>query len=125
MKRWLLVATLVLTGCNATWDPVSPSTDNEYLILAETARLAGLMGVKVTGEITDTPYFVGQQAAVGWYLAGTAYYYRPYVANLGEDGWETVTNVAAHEVCHAISMQHDVKHWECMDLWATPTYPHP
>lgn len=128
MRTLLLALTIATAGCGAQWDVVSPDGEKESFLLAETARFAGLMGVKVRGEITDTPYYVGTSVATGWYTSGTAYYYRPLVKNLEFQptaGRETLTNVAAHEVCHTVSINHDLAHWECMNRWAFPTYPKP
>lgn len=130
MRKLLLTLSTVLlfslTACGSQWDPVSATGVNELHILAETSRFAGLMGVKVRGEITDTPYLYGGQVATGWYQGGVAYYYRPHVEKLNNNGFaETTTNVACHEVCHAKNPHHDLAHWECMNKWAVPTYPRP
>jgi len=129
IKNLILISTITLAAVScskAQWEPVSATSVNELHILAETSRFAELMGVKVRGEITDTPYYYGGQVATGWYMAGVAYYYRPHVNQLNGNGIaETTTNVAAHEVCHAIEYGHNLLHWECMSKWAAPTYPRP
>lgn len=127
-------------GVNSPTAVLSSGSDNETAIISETRRFATTLGVKVEGELTEYKYHVGEYLAAGWYVGsytsgkdkgkGTAYYYRPYVLNMGRivDGmyWETVTNVAGHETCHSESgAPHDHKHWECMARVASPTYPDP
>jgi len=127
---------LALAGCGFHWSVVGPADEKEYLLISETARYAGLVGVRVTGEIVDklSPAQADAQlktgvTPAGWYDQGVAYYYRPQIReNMSielEAGKETVSNVAAHEVCHAISYKHDLAHWNCMNKWATPTYSRP
>lgn len=137
MKR-LIPFVLLLAGCNFRYEPTSANSPVEEMLLAETARAAGALSVRVHGEITDTisPAQIGQtnQAGgaglpTGWYQAGVAWYYRPRVAVTvsidPEPGRETARNVAGHEVCHAVSFFHDLAHWKCMDSVAAPTYPRP
>jgi hypothetical protein len=130
-----------LTGVNDPPAVASSGSENEAKILSETLRFARQLGVKVAGELTEYEYHVGKSLAAGWYVGtytssgkgpgkGTAYYYRPYVLNMGRviDGayWESVTNVAGHETCHAeTGAAHDHRHWECMARIAQPTYPDP
>jgi len=153
-----LAGTLVFAGCglrgegeeggvNSPTTVSSSGSDNEATIVSETSRFARQLGVKVTGWLTEYEYVVPGKCdgkpclAAGWYVGtytndgkgsgrGTAYYYRPYVLNMGRvvDGayWETVTNTAGHEVCHAeTGAAHDHRHWGCMARVARPTYPDP
>ncbi len=125
--RYLLPFALMLSSC-AGWDVVSPSDEKEALAIRETSRFADLMGVKVHGEITDTLYLVGDKYSTAWYEKGVVFWYRPGITTLEVEktaGKETISNVAAHEVCHAKYPKHDLAHWECMAKWATPTYPRP
>lgn len=126
---------LVATGaaCGFRYLPTDASNDVETTLLSETARAAGALSVNVHGEMTNTiakgQCPPGQEAPVGWYQAGVAWYYRPQVARFVsievEAGKETARNVAGHEVCHHESSFHDLKHWECMRDVAAPTYPRP
>ena len=100
---------LVVAAC-ARLPTVEPVGANEVLIVAETARVAGVLGLEVRGAISERPYVVpaGQQGcpavpatgcyAAGWYVGGVAYYWRGWVARA--DAGE-ITFVATHEVCHA------------------------
>lgn len=127
-----LVGALVV-GCSFKYQPTGASSEVEGVLLKETARSAGALSVNVHGEITETiskgQQAPGQNDPVGWYQAGVAWYYRPQVARYvslePEAGHETARNVAGHEVCHAVSFFHDLKHWECMNGVAAPTYPRP
>jgi len=139
MKLLVGLLALLAAGCGHTEGVNSPDVvsssgaDNEVLILSETARFSGQLSVRVTGQLTDYRYDVQGSLAAGWYVGdygknarGTAYYYQPYVLEMGSAGWETVTNVSGHEVCHAAAgARHDHKHWECMTKVASPTYPDP
>jgi len=137
---WLLVVAAVvavlLPGCSkaAQWSPVDPSSDVEGVLISETARFAGLHGVKVRGEITEKlspAQAASGQNPTGWYEAGVAYYYRPMIAKYvtvePTAGHETATNVAHHEVCHAVTGRaHDLAHWKCNGTFgSTATYPAP
>lgn len=133
----LIALCLVFVGCaEAQWAPTEPGTANEVIILAETERFSRLYGVHVTGHVTNDVYIVGHQYATGWYVGqtgkgaiGDAYYYIPAIRGLRPTvsyAPESVINVAAHEVCHAVTgPSHDLPHWDCMDRHATPTYPMP
>jgi hypothetical protein len=127
-------------GCDKAINALSPTTvgssgtANEELVVSETARFARLLNVKVGAQLTDYQYHVGTSLAAAWYVGtygkgakGTAYYYQPYIPNLGNvvNGayWESVTNVAGHETCHAeTGAPHDHAHWACMARVASPTY---
>lgn len=129
MGSGMMVATmaaLLLTGCGL--HRLEPVSENEILVVEETARFASQLGVNVRGVITDHLYDTGNGIATGWYSRGVAYYYRPLLSNLRPDiadGPEHVTNVAAHEVCHARHGHHDLAHWECSNRLAVATYPRP
>jgi len=134
MRKLLLVA-LFTAGCGFQWEPLSPSNTIEDLLISETARYAGMMGVKVHGEMTDD-LTKGQklQEPLAFYDSGIAWYYRPLVQQhvTIENGNDCpsgtclrATDVAAHEVCHAKHPLHDLAHWECSNKWAVPTYPRP
>ena len=122
---------LVAIGCRGI-TTVEPTTENEVRVLAETDRLAGVLGVKVRGEITDyvlersnaeCGIGVAHCIAAAWYERGVCYYYRP---EINRYSLEFMTDLAAHEVCHSKHFFHDHKHWQCMvDLGAIPTYPEP
>lgn len=133
--RILVIAALLAAGCGNAYNPVASSgTEQEAWILAETARIAGVLNVRVHGELTDHVYSIKQGTggcpadyptpciAGGWLEGGTAYYYRPWVLR---QSLENLTDTAGHEVCHAVSFFHDVKHWTCMAQVAHPTYPFP
>lgn len=130
----LALLALLAAACSAE-SPTNPDTvpavtESEAFVLSETARFAGMLNVKVRGEITDYLYAVdcpGGGApkgcvAFGWYHRGTAYYHRPSVGRYPDQ----LTAVAAHEVCHAVSLFHDRAHWCCQKkLGVQPTYPFP
>jgi hypothetical protein len=116
----ILVVALAL-GCSA-WSPVSSSgTPQEELVLSETLRFAMVLGVKVHGELTDSiywvkeynPYYVGEPTyAAGWYQNGVCYYYRPWVVR---QEVSVMSSLAAHEVCHSQSLNHDQQHSQCVE----------
>ena len=122
--RILVIAALLAASCGNVYNPVSSSgTEQEAWVLAETARIAGVLNVRVHGELTDHVYSPGEgQVAAGWYEGGVAYYYRPWIM---KQSLETLTDVAGHEVCHAVSFFHDAAHWRCMAQVAHPTYAFP
>lgn len=132
---FILLVIALIPGCgHSQWATTDPTTESELLLISETARFAKLQGVDVVGEITETPYIVpaGQQGcpadhaggcyAAGWLQSGVAYYYRPIIKDTSP---ADCTNIAAHEVAHAISPYHDAKHWCASAKFATPTYPPP
>ena len=130
MRTWTTLTLLVmLHGCGRPWDIVDANSPVEEMLLHETDRFASTLHVRVNGEITDTFYGGDSWVATGWYSRGVAYYYRPEVErNVSIEpkaGRETATNIAAHEVAHAISPFHDCKHWTLCASIATPTYPSP
>jgi hypothetical protein len=108
-----ILLTVALGGCGggSPFERVTgtPSGDpREDHVVAETARFAGMLGVRVRGVVTDVTYLVPAQAprypgervpAAGWYAHGVAYYYRPVV--LTRDA-AYLTRLAAHETCHAL-----------------------
>lgn len=132
MKKAIVLA-LVLSGCGFKYKPTDSSNVLEDALISETARAAGVLNVRVHGEITNTiskgQQIAGQPDPTGWYQAGVAWYYRPRIEpTVSIDpapGKETARNVAGHEVCHAISYFHDMAHWKCMTNVAAPTYPRP
>lgn len=105
-----MVAAVVFAGC-ARLPTVESVGTNEVFVLAETARVAGALGLEVRGAISERAYVVpaGQQGcpavpavgcyAAGWYVGGVAYYYRRWVDDQTDMG--ELTFVATHEVCHA------------------------
>ena len=135
MKLSILFVVLLTAACSFSYRPSSPSDDVEAMLLSETARFAGMLKVAVHGEMTDSISAAQREGLepkgypAGWYLAGVAWYYRPQVKRFvtlePEAGHETATNVAAHEVCHAVSPWHDLQHWRCSRDIAVPTYPMP
>ena len=137
MKKLVCAVVLTACGCSGqTWSPVDPSTVNETIILQETERYSRLLNVRVVGHVTNEMYLVGTQYAAGWYVGtygksavGEAYFYIPTIRQLQpavSDGPEHVTNVAAHEVAHAVTgPNHDKRHWCVMASVARPTYPDP
>lgn len=134
MKRIALIA-ILMAGCGFKYSPTEASSPIEDELLSKTALFAGMKSLRVHGEITETIEDSQKvEGLVGWYDAGVAWYYRPavlkYVSLSGElcpeaPRCELAKNIAAHEVCHAISRQHDPAHWECSASLATPTYPRP
>lgn len=105
----VLVGMLFAAGC-AGLPTVDPVGENEAFVIAETARYAGLLGLRVRGEITErtTWYAPGEGGcptsppvgcyAAGYYSAGVAYFYRPWVDRQTDP--RELSRVAAHEVCH-------------------------
>jgi hypothetical protein len=133
LRLSLVLALGGLAACSFRYEPTAAGDPVEEMLLAETARFAGQLGLKVRGEITDTISKAQQTSGIpdptAWYSGGVAWYYRPRVRETvslePEPGHETATNVAAHEVCHAVSRFHDLEHWTCQAEIATPTYPKP
>lgn len=126
MAKWSSVALLALSsaGCGASgWGTVPSDGEKEVVLLRETDRVAAVLHVKVRGEITDKLSKYQDPLTAGFYDGGVAYFYRPVIEQYVS--LEECPNVAAHEVCHAISRNHDHKHWECMASVASPTYPEP
>jgi len=127
-------AALLGGGCGFKYEPTAPSDGVEEMLLSETLRIASAASVKVRGEMTETiasgQVVMGQEAPTAWYSAGVAWFYRPQVKRFvsiePEPGHETATNVAGHEVCHAVTgPMHGRRHWQCMSRYAGPTYPEP
>lgn len=120
MRRVRLVACalVALCGCGGI-TPTAPSGDpREEHVLAETVRFATTLHVRVSGVLTDDIFWTtasdgsgDKVPAAGWYEHGTAYYWRPHL--LKQD-LAYGTALAAHEVCHAISFQHDAAHANCV-----------
>jgi hypothetical protein len=129
MKRFSPLPLLLLASCGLPTTPtLEVETEVEAKLLSETSRFAQLLYVNVRGEITDREHPGG--AAAGWLEGGVAYYNRAQVAKwislLPEAGKEAASNVAAHEVCHTQSRNHDLLHWNCsFSVGAQPTYPRP
>lgn len=132
----LIAAALLATGCCGAPYPTEAGedfTEVEMALVDHTARFAAQLGVNVRGVVTSEmhPSFVQAKVnATAWYESGVAYYYRPAVAEhvrlVPTPGCETATNIAAHEVAHAIFRAHDINHWCCTrNMGATPTYPSP
>lgn len=108
---------LVLLACA----PTAPTDPKEGHVLAETGRFAALLRVDVHAEVTDRVHTVtcmdGTRCpAAGWYQDGRIEYYRPVIL---ERDMAYGTALAAHEVCHAISIQHDPRHQACVDRMAS------
>jgi hypothetical protein len=130
VKRAALAA-LVLAGCSIDLTVPSSGTEQETHVLGETARFAGMLGVRVRGELTDAnreypPGSFGCPAgglpcwAAGWYEAGVAYYRRSWVV---KQELANLTDTAAHEVCHSKEPGHNPKHLACCtSVGARPTY---
>lgn len=109
MRRWA-VGALLFAGCGAGIPTVEPVDGREAFVIAETARYAGMLGLRVRGKITDrTQWYAPGEAgcpssppigcyAAGYYSAGVAYFYRPWV---GRQERAALSQVACHEVCHA------------------------
>lgn len=122
MKYMTVLMLLVLFGCSpespTNPDTTNPVTESEYFVLAETARFAGILGANVRGELTDYFYPVacadGTKGchAFGWYHKGVAYFYRPEV---NRQSRYTLSDAAAHEVCHSVSLFHDAALYACFD----------
>lgn len=127
----LVALATLMTGCGmASPTAASDFTPVEQALVDDTARWAGQLGVSVRGEITTQRYDTPQGRAAGWYQGGVAYYDREMVAEyvrlVPTPGCETASNVAAHEVAHAIYSAHDISHWCCtVHMGAVPTYPAP
>ena len=137
MKIKAIALALSLSSCSELgfkYSAVSASDVVEEMLISETRRIASAASKNVRGEITEkispSQCPPGQEAPVAWYLAGVAWYYRPQVKRFVSIDpapyRETATNVSGHEVCHAVTgPQHDLRHWECMNRYAFPTYPRP
>jgi len=129
----MAAAAALLAGCAAAYptEPDEAFSAVEMALVDHTARFAGQLGVNVRGEITIKMHpGLASLNPTGWYEAGVAYYYRPnverYVCLVPTPGGQTASNVAAHEVAHAIYYPHDISHWCCTKhMGAEPTYPAP
>jgi hypothetical protein len=107
--RVLCVFALLLASCVQS---LTLPTDDPYEqhILAETARFAKLLNVRVTAEVVDDVYMVtssdglSKVPAAGWYDGGKIKYWRIVVR---ERGFEYGTALAAHEVCHSQTLGHN------------------
>ena len=124
-----------LVGCASPYptEAAEHYTAVEMALVDHTARYAAQLGVQVRGVITSKMYPGFAAAgidATAWYEGGVAYYYRPNVARwvslVPAPGQEAATNIAAHEVAHAIYPWHAADHWCCTQhMGAVPTYPFP
>jgi hypothetical protein len=134
VRRLAALAAVCCVGCEVVRAPTVPTsgTPQEELVLRETARFAGVLAVKARGELTELVYRLPAGSfgcpqdraegclASGWWDPPVAYYYRPHVVT-----WDLalVTDVAAHETCHAIERGHNPLHLACCSkLGARPTY---
>ena len=91
-------------------------TEQERIVVDSTYEFASRLSVKVVPVLTDDAYMTtcadgSPCQAAGWYVSGKAYYYRPWLITQSVD---YARAVAAHEVCHAMSMNHDKKHDDCI-----------
>lgn len=115
-RRVVAILALLVASCVS---PLAPTTPQEEHVLAETARFAEKLGKNVVGVLTDEVYSPGTwengtpQIAAGWYNAGKAYYYRPY---LNTKDLAYGTQLAAHEVCHAKEWHHGPAHEACVQM---------
>lgn len=84
--------------------------------MSETTRFAALLRVRVHGELSQHFWLVDPSTgayAAGWYNAGVAYYYQPWVQ--AQEDFSKLSYVAAHEVCHAKEWNHTPAHEECVN----------
>jgi hypothetical protein len=122
----LLGSALFSAACGHS--PTAPSSPQGDFVLAETSRFATLLHVKVKGELTEKKYEVTGDLcppgkvclASGWYVGGTAFYYQPHIITYE---FPLLTDIAAHETCHAIEPGHNALHKACIrSVGANPTY---
>lgn len=120
-----------VVGCGHSSTSPEASTPEETWVLSENDKFAAKLGKDIKGILTDHEYDVpaGEQncpsggaacVASGWYFPGKAFYYRPYINTYSFD---LLSDIAAHEVCHSVSLGHDALHRNCiLSLGRTPTY---
>jgi hypothetical protein len=133
ISAWLLFLVMLITiGLSplvaCSWlhkgYPTSPAAnEQEFWVLSENNRFAKQLNVRVEGKLTDYVYVVkagtgGCPAeppidciAAGFYVSGTAYYYKPWI---DDHDFSYGTAIAAHEVCHAKFYNHDAQHAACV-----------
>lgn len=125
MEWWTAICLLFMVGCGGT----SPDSMREAYVISETARFATQLGVRVSGQITDgrgpdgCAGQAGCESGFAWLDGDTAYFNRSWVNGDAPDS--LLSQVAAHETCHAIAKDHSLLHWQCSAQLSTPTYPRP
>lgn len=111
---------VLLAGCGSV--PTGPDSGDprEAHVLAETARFAAALRLKVTAVVTDEVYMVpairpaypGEKVpAAGWNHDGHIKYWRPAILR---ESFEYGTLLAAEEVCHSITEEHDARLAACI-----------
>lgn len=119
-----LAAAIGITACFQL-PTANPTTYSEVYLLDQVKRHAAYLHLPVKGMLVEyyrvVPAGTGgcpkdsPQACkgVGWFDYPLAYFYRGYV---NAASTEDLSNLSAHEVCHAESLEHDQLHRNCMLL---------
>lgn len=131
----LIAAAALLAGCAVNPTGATPVNAKEEWVVAETSRLSALLHKNITGVIVDVGRVVaagtggcpvidnprGYCDAAAWY-GPPVYYWRTYV-NHESTTFNDLTNTAAHEVCHSLTLGHNPLLWNCIrSLGADPQF---
>lgn len=127
MKHGICIAGIFFAfGCGlANPAALDPSTEKEQWALSEVIRFSAKLHKSIEGRIVEKGYRVppGVQNcpadstgcdAAAWYGPGpVVYFWQPFV-NRESTSFINLSDVAAHEVCHSLSPNHDQLHWNCI-----------
>jgi hypothetical protein len=104
---------------------VNPSTDKELFAVAEVSRLSALLHnphsadfrvetLKIPGGVQGCPIEINFCNAAAWYGPGKVVHFWQSFVNRESTTFRNLTDIAAHEVCHSMTPNHDQLLWNCI-----------
>lgn len=138
----VVLAAVLAVGCGLPTEPdfATPESDKEAWASSETVRLSAKLHKSLTAQFAaDTRHVPagtggcppdanegrGCDAAAWFDLNTHVVFWRAWV-NRDAITKRDITDVAGHEVCHSVSVNHDALHYNCMlTLGTDPTYAAP
>lgn len=129
---------LLFVGCGLA-NPItlSAETPKELFAVSEVARFSKMLHKDIKGVIAPKEYHIaaGVQgcpldapngcSAAAWYTPSVIYFWQEFV-NRESTTFNNLTDIAAHEVCHSMTPNHDQLLQNCiLNLGADPQFvPH-